>query len=143
MQGQFAIVVWVVGVLGIIAAFLALVGTGKTWSEYGKGRLVMDHDLVSTGPAAGSTAALRERDIEIREMLEAQNARRARRGEPLLDVEAEFVRLTATTIDAGLRAEIRDLVMARNARRARLGKAPLDVETEIAREIAGLQDLGV
>jgi hypothetical protein len=142
VQSAFGTVVWVVCALGIVAAFLSLIGTRKAWDEYGKGRLVMDHEN-TVGPAAGSAAALVERDAEIREMLGARNARRARRGEPPIDVEAELKRLTATQIDAGLRAEIRDLVIARNARRARLGKPPLDVEAEIEREIAGLHDLGV
>ena len=74
-------------------------------------------------------------------MLEARNARRARRGEPPLDVDEEFARLTAPLIDPELRGEIRDLVIARNKRRERLGKPPLDVEAEIEREIAGLTDL--
>ena len=140
MQGEFAAVVWIVGAIGIIAAFISLAGTGKAWEEFGKGRLVMDRDLV-TGPPAGSAAALAERDEEIRQMLEAANARRARRGEPPVDIEAELARLTAPAIDEDLRSEIRDLVMARNARRARAGKPPLDVEAEIEREIAGLSGL--
>ena len=113
----------------------------RTWDDYGK-----DHLL--TGPRAPAgpqrrarPAALHERDTEIRELLEARNALRARRGEPPLDVESEFARLTAPPIDPALREEIRDLVIARNHRRARAGKPPLDVEAEIEREIAGLTDL--
>ena len=71
-------------------------------------------------------------------MLEARNARRRRRGEPEVDVEAELGRLTAPLADNELRAEIRDLVIARNHRRARQGKPPLDVEAEIERQIAEL-----
>jgi hypothetical protein len=82
-----------------------------------------------------------ERDDEIRQMLEARNARRRRRGEPELEVEAELARLTTPAIDDELRAEIRDLVHARNHRRARQGKPPLDVETEIERQIAALSGL--
>ena len=74
-------------------------------------------------------------------MLEARNARRRRRGEPDLDVEAELARLTAPAVDDELRSEIRDLVIARNHRRARQGKPPLDVEAEIERQIAALNDL--
>jgi hypothetical protein len=74
-------------------------------------------------------------------MLEARNARRARRGEPPLDVEHELRRLTAPAIDSALRAEIRDLVIARNYRRTRKGQAPLDIEAEIERQIAGLSGL--
>ena len=86
-------------------------------------------------------AALLERDAEIRQLLEARNARRERRGEQPLDIEEELARLTAPQIDGALRAEIRDLVIARNHRRARAGKPPLDVEAEIEREIQGLSGL--
>jgi hypothetical protein len=140
MQSAFGTVLWIVCALGLLLAFFALARSGKTWEDYGKNRLLTDSEL--GGPAAaGSAAALKERDIEIRQLLEARNARRARRGEPELDIELELSRLTAPAIDDGLRAEIRDLVIARNHRRARAGKPPLDVEAEIEREIAGLQGL--
>jgi hypothetical protein len=142
MQSAFGTVLWIVCALGIVLAFLALARSGKTWENYGKNRLLTDSEL-GGAPAAGSAAALKERDVEIRQLLEASNARRARRGEPPIDIELELSRLTApaTAIDDGLRAEIRDLVIARNHRRARAGKPPLDVEAEIEREIAGLQGL--
>jgi hypothetical protein len=140
MQAAFGTVLWIVCGLGILAAVFAIVGSGKTWEEYGKRHLVMDTEL-SGGPAAGSAAELVERDAEIRQLLEARNVRRLRRGEEPIDIELELSRLTTPAIDAGLRAEIRDLVIARNHRRARTGKPPLDIETEIEREIAGLQGL--
>jgi len=83
-----------------------------------------------------------ERDDEIRQMLEARNARRVARGQPAVDVEAELLRLTGPTAvaaDPALRAEVRQLVQARNARRARRGQPPLDVEAEVERQ---LRDLG-
>jgi hypothetical protein len=123
-----------------VGALVSLVLSRKTWEDYGKNHLLLDTDLARSRPA-GSAAALLERDTEIRELLEARNARRRRRGEPEVDVEAELVRLTAPAIDAELRQEIRDLVVARNHRRARTGKPPLDVEAEIKREIAGLSGL--
>jgi hypothetical protein len=140
MQSAFGTVLWIVCALGIVVAFFALVATSKTWDEYGKNHLVMDHEL-GHAPASGSAAELLERDTEIRQLLEASNARRLRRGETPIDVELELGRLTAPAIDAGLRAEIRDHVIARNHRRARTGKPPLDVEAEIEREIAGLRNL--
>jgi hypothetical protein len=100
----------------------------------------MDRDL-PRGPAPGSAAAARERDEEIRELLQARNARRLRRGEPPIDIERELARLTAPLVDPELRREIRDLVIARNHRRVRAGKPPLDVEAEIEREISRLSDL--
>ena len=79
--------------------------------------------------------------MEIRQLLQARNARLLRRGEPPIDVEQELARLTATRIDSALPSEIRDLVIARNHRRARAGRSPLDVEAEIEREIAQLDGL--
>jgi hypothetical protein len=143
VHAAFGIVVWVVCGLGLLAAFAALVLSGKTWEEYGKDRLLMEGES-PTGPKPGSAAALLERDAEIRQLLEARNARRLRRGEPPIDIEEELRHLTTTpAIDADLRGEIRDLVIARNHRRARAGKPPLDVEAEIERQIASLGDLGV
>ena len=140
MQAAFGTVLWIVCAVGIVFAVAALVTSGKTWDEYGKSRLLLDREL-SGAPRQGSAAALVERDVEIRQMLEARNARRLRRGEPPLDVELELGRLTAPGIDAELRSEIRDLVVARNHRRARQGKAPLDVEREVEREIGELSGL--
>jgi hypothetical protein len=140
MQHAFGTVLWVVCALSAVGACAALLTARKTWTDYGKGRLSLDRDQ-SSGPSAGSAAAIQERDTEIRELLEARNARRARRGEPPVDVEQELARLTAPMIDPELRSEIRDLVIARNKRRERLGKPPLEVEAEIEREIAGLTDL--
>ena len=137
MHAAFGTVVWIVCIFGIVAAFASLVLNRKTWEEYGKNRLTSDREL-GDAPKSGSAAALLERDTEIRQLLEARNARRARRGEPPIDVEEELKRLTAPQIDAELREEIRTLVIARNHRRARTGKPPLDVEAEIDREIAGL-----
>jgi hypothetical protein len=135
-------VIWIVCGLGLVVALFTLFSSGKTWSEYGKHALLLERDIAATERSgSGSAAALRERDEEIRQMLEASNARRARRGEAPLDVEAELRRLTAPSIDAALAQEIRDMVLARNYRRARRGEAPLDVEAEVAREIAQLTTL--
>jgi hypothetical protein len=137
VHAAFGTVVWIVCIFAVLAAFASLVLNRKTWEEYGKNRLTSDREL--DGPAKpGSAAALLERDTEIRQLLEARNARRARRGEPPIDVEEELKRLTAPHVDAELREEIRTLVIARNHRRQRKGKPPLDVEAEIEREIAGL-----
>jgi hypothetical protein len=139
---SFGTVLWLVCGLALIAALWALISTRKTWEDYGRSRLLLDSDShTARPPAPGSAAALAERDSEIRQMLEARNARRARRGEPQIDIEAELRRLTASVIDADLRAEIRDFVNARNARRARRGEPLLDVEAEVEREIAALRVL--
>jgi hypothetical protein len=139
VQGAFGTVVLVVCGVGVAGAVLALLLGRRTWEDYGRNHLVMERS--PSEPAAGSAAAVSERDEEIRQMLEARNARRRRRGEPELDVEEELGRLTAPAMDDELRAEIRDMVVARNHRRARQGKPPLDVEAEIQRQIAALSHL--
>ncbi|HEY2161549.1 MAG TPA: hypothetical protein VGH24_09605 [Solirubrobacteraceae bacterium] len=142
IQASFGTVLWIVTGVSFVAGFFALLSSGKQWEDYGRGHLVMDRD--SPPPAGGdvaSPAAIRERDEEIREFLEARNARRHRRGEAPLDVEAELRRLTVPVIDAGLREEIRDLVIARNHRRVRAGKPRLDVSAEIDREISKLESI--
>ncbi len=139
MQGAFGTVVLVVCGVGVAGAVVALLLGRRTWEDYGRNHLLMERSPVQ--PAAGSAAAMSERDEEIRQMLDARNARRRRRGEPELDVETELSRLTVPAVDDELRAEIRDLVMARNHRRSRQGKPALDVDAEIQRQIAALSDL--
>jgi hypothetical protein len=134
MHSAFNIVVWVVCILAVVIALGALIASRRTWEDFGKSSLSMDRD-------ESRPAGLAERDDEIRQLLEARNARRERRGEPLLDIDQELERLTAPAVDPELREEIRQLVVARNHRRVRAGKPPLDVEAEIEREIAGLRGL--
>ena len=139
MQEAFGTVLWVVCIIGIVVAVAALATNRRTWEDYGKNRLLLDRE-VSSSPKPGSAAALLERDTEIRQLLEARNARRLRRGEQPIDVEHELKRLTAPAIDASLHAEIRSLVLARNHRRAKHGQPPLDVDAEIQREIDRLAE---
>jgi hypothetical protein len=136
VQSAFLWVVVGVCAVGVFGAIVALLTSRRDWAQYGSDRLLMDSEV----PRA--PAALLERDEEVRQMLEARNARRRRRGEPELDVETELARLTGLAdADGELRDEIRQLVIARNHRRARKGLAPLDVEAEIARELSGLRDI--
>jgi hypothetical protein len=134
MHSAFNIVIWVVCVLALVIALGVLFASRNTWEDYGKGQFVMDHDAHRDSGAA-------ERDDEIRQMLDARNQRRERRGEAPVDVDSELARLTAPAIDPALREEIRQLVVARNHRRIRAGKPPLDVEAEIEREITSLGGL--
>jgi hypothetical protein len=140
VHGAFGTVIWVVGIGGAVIALVALVSSRKSWQDFGKDGLLMESEA-SRGPGAGSAASSKERDEEIRQMLEARNARRLRRGEQPIDVDEELSRLTAPRVDPELRSEIRDLVIARNYRRTRAGKPALDVEAEVEREIAKLSDL--
>jgi hypothetical protein len=137
MHSAFDDVLWVVLGLGVLIGLACIIGSGGLWEEFGRGGLTMDGDRRRSTSSA-SPAAIAERDEEIRQMLEARNARAARRGELPVDVEAELRRLTAPAMDAELRGEIRDLVLARNHRRLRRGEPPLDVEAEVAREIERL-----
>jgi hypothetical protein len=127
MEDAFGTLVFVVAAVGAVVAIITLVGTGRTYRNIGRGGLTHD--------AGDSSAA--ECDEEIRQMLDARNARRARRGEPPLDVDAELAGLHPTG-DAGLRDEVRQLVIARNERRVRAGRQPLDVDAEVERRIREL-----
>jgi hypothetical protein len=146
VRSTFNVVIWVVCVLAVVIAFGALIFSRKTWEDFGKGGFVVDRDTdddARSGPGSGASSAGVERDMEIRQLLEARNERRARRGEPPVDVDRELARLTAPApvIDPALREEIRQLVVARNHRLVRAGKPPLDVEAEIEREISELNGL--
>lgn len=137
MQEAFGIVLFVVVFLAAIAAAIAFFGSSSAYREIGRGGLSLNEDRPRADPRPVAVRAA-ERDDEIRQFLAARNARRARRGEAPLDVEAELARLTAPVVDAGLRGEVRDLVVARNERRVRQGKEPLDVEAEVERQLRDL-----
>jgi hypothetical protein len=141
VQSAFGTVVLVVCGVGVAGAIAALLLGGRTWDEYSSNHLVRDSEAPRTARVATGPAAAAERDEEIRQMLEARNARRRRRGEPELDVERELGRLASPVVDDELRSEIRDLVIARNHRRRRRGQPELDVEAEIKRQIAELSQL--
>jgi hypothetical protein len=141
MQDAFGIVLVVVVVLAAIVAIATLAGFGRAYDQIGRGGMSLrdgsDRPVNETTPAM----AVAERDEEIRQMLEARNARRLRQGREPLDVEAEMAALAARpTIDPGLAREVRDLVIARNARRARQGKEPLDVDAEVERRLRDLAE---
>src|SRR4051794_36996169 len=95
MQDAFGIVLFVVVAIGFVVALVTLVGRGRMYDEIGRGGLSIgeDRDLRpnATRPAPISRA---EREDEIRQMLEARNARRAARGEEPVDVERELRELT-------------------------------------------------
>lgn len=133
MQDAFGTLVFVVAAVGAIVAVITLAGTARSYRQIGGGGLTHDSD------AAGATGADAERDEEIRQMLDARNARRERRGEAPVGLDAELARLAQPAVDPGLRAEVRDMVVASNHRRVRAGKEPLDVETEVQRRIRDLK----
>jgi hypothetical protein len=138
VEDAFGMLVWVVAAVGAIVAVFTLVGTGRSYRQIGGG-IVHDEDRAGDEDAPPRASAS-ERDAEIRQLLEARNARHARRGEAAQDVEAELAALTRSpaVVDDDLREEIRQHVVARNARRVRAGAEPIDIEEEIERRIREL-----
>jgi hypothetical protein len=133
VQDALAIVIVVVAVVAALVAVATLLSSGGQYDRIGRGDLTFDRDAAAPGPASDPY-----RDDEIRQLLEARNARRAAAGKETVDVEAELAALTRPAADEELRAEIRSLVEARNARRVARGQPPLDVEAEITRRLSEL-----
>ncbi len=136
MRGVLEILPFVVVAVAVVAGLVQVLGSPDVYEQIGRGGLSIDEG------APSSPDSRAERDEEIRQMLAARNARRARQGRAPLDVESEVDRLTgpagphpAGGVDVGLEREVRELVIARNARRARRGQAPLDVDAEVRRQL--------
>ncbi len=132
MDDAFLVVVIAVSLLALVAAVVALAMSGGSYDHVGRGGLSIGEDGPPPRSAGGSRA---DREAEIRQLLDARNARRAARGEAPVDVDAELAALVAPAADPELEAEVRALVQARNTRRVARGQAPLDVEAEIARRL--------
>jgi hypothetical protein len=143
VQDAFWTVLVVVVVGASIVAVITFALSGKTYAQIGSGGLSLrdGSDRPATEPLSGARFEA-VRDDEIRQMLEARNERRVRRGQEPLDIEAELETLVRPaadlSADPGLVAEVRELVIARNERRVRMGKEPLDVEAEVARQLREL-----
>jgi hypothetical protein len=141
VRDAFAIVLFVVVAIGVVGAVIALAASGRSYGQIGRGGLSIGEDRTLRPPAPGGSATpaqQAEREAEIRQMLEARNARRTARGELAGDVEAELRELLRPAADPGLEAEVRELVISRNARRVARGEAPLDVEQEVVRRLREL-----
>jgi len=143
MQDAFGIVIFVVVGLSVVIAIISLFGRGRLYDDIGRGGMSIgeDRELRPRSASSGAPVNVAERDAEIRQMLEARNARRAARGEAPVDVEQELHALThasPATNDPEVLEEVRALVQARNARRIARGREPLDVEAEIARQLRDL-----
>jgi hypothetical protein len=131
VQEALGIVVFVVVVVAALIAVAGFAARSRAYDEIGRGGLTFDRP--PPGPDSGVV-----RDAEIRQMLEASNERRVRRGQEPLDVEAELAKLQGAVgvdHDPELAEEVRALIIARNARRARRGQEPLDVEAEVRRQL--------
>lgn len=139
MEDAFGYVLFGVVVVATIAALLSM--RGDRYGHVGRGGLFEDEPNRrprSGGAAVPPAVAAAERDEEIRQMLDARNARRAARGQAPLDVDEEVARLTRPVVDPALEGEIRSMVEAKNARRLRRGQPPIDVEAEVQRQIRDL-----
>jgi hypothetical protein len=84
MDDAFLVVVIGVSLLAFVVAAIALATSGGSYDEIGRGGLSVEE------PHAPATDA--EVVAEVRELVEAGNARRIARGEPPIDVEAEVSR---------------------------------------------------
>ncbi len=141
MQEAFGIVLFVVVGIGIVVAIASLFTRGRLYDDIGRGGMSIGEDRdARPRSAAPPPVNAAERDAEIRQMLEARNARRAARGEETVDVEAELQALTRPQAadDPEIVEEVRALVRARNSRRIARGQEPLDVEAEVARQLRDL-----
>lgn len=138
VEAAFGIVLFVVVAGAAIVGLVTFAGARRAYDEIGKGQLSLRDGSDRPAHETHGATSGPEREAEIRQLLEARNARRLRRGEQPLDIEAELAELLRPVIDPGLELEIRALVVARNARRARRGEPPLDVEAEVARQLADL-----
>lgn len=149
MQDAFGIVVFAVAAAGAVVAVWCLLSSGSAYRQIGRGGLSLDEPgaraTARPEPAPSTAAGRAIRDEELRQMIQARNLRRERRGEAPLDVDEELRRLEAETApiagsaeDNALRDEVRQLVVARNLRRARKGQEPLDVEAEVERQLRGV-----
>jgi hypothetical protein len=112
------VIVAVVGLAAVLAVFTLVLGKGA-------------YDHIREGDLVPGPEPADVREEEIRQMLQARDARRAARGLPPLEAPT-------APVDDGLREEVRALVRARNARRAARGEPPLDVEAEVERRLSEL-----
>jgi hypothetical protein len=147
VQDALPIVIVAVVVVAGLVGVATLLSSRSAYDHIGRSGMVLDHEA---GAIDGMSAGDPLRDEEIRQMLEAANARRAAQGKPLLALEdlagppAVAKRppdrpssRDAVVADEGLRAEVRAFVIARNERLIARGKPPLDVEAEVDRRLSG------
>jgi hypothetical protein len=133
VQDALPIVIVAVVIVAAVVAVATLLSSRGAYDRIGRGELTFDHDAAAPPPASDPY-----REEEIRQLLEARNARRIAHGDEPIDVDAELAALTRPAPDDALRAEVRALVEARNARRIARGRSPLNVEAEVERRLSEL-----
>jgi hypothetical protein len=133
-------------VLFVLVGVGSFLAGGSLYDKIGEGGLSPG---TPGAPPANSALAKAEREMEIRQMLQARSDRQVRRGGKALDIDAEMALLEQPSggagigkHDAGLTEEVRQLVMARNERRMRSGEEPMDVESEVQRTLDELDPDG-
>jgi hypothetical protein len=129
-------------VLFVLVGVGSFLAGGSLYDKIGEGGLSSGTPSAGVGSTLDSALAKAEREMEIRQMLQARSDRQVRRGGAALDIDAELALLeqpaagtTAGKHDPGLTEEVRQLVMARNERRMRSGEEPMDVESEVQRTL--------
>jgi hypothetical protein len=142
----FTVVVVGAVVLFVLVGVGSYLAGGSLYDKIGEGGLTTG---APSGPPMSSALAQAEREMEIRQMLQARSDRQVRNGGEALDIDAELALLdgpgmgaTSGGHDAGLTEEVRQLVVARNERRVRSGEEPMDVESEVKRTLAELDPDG-
>jgi hypothetical protein len=144
LSGGALVVLATVALIAIVSvAFLLTGGAGSAYDQIGAGGIAREGEYDGTPAVSESSAGKAERELEIRQMLNARSERLVRNGQQALDVDAGVARLLAAehspdTPDPELVAEVRTLVVARNERRIRQGMEPLDVEAEVTRSLEQL-----
>lgn len=148
LSGGTLVVLATVALIAIVSvAFLLTGGAGSAYDQIGAGGIAREGEYDGTPAAVSeSSAGKAERELEIRQMLNARSERLVRNGQQALDVDAGVARLLAAEpggrasnpLDPELVAEVRTLVVARNERRIRQGMEPLDVEAEVTRTLEQL-----
>jgi hypothetical protein len=134
-------------VLFVLVGVGSFLAGGSLYDKIGEGGLSVG---TPSAPPVNSALARAEREMEIRQMLQARSDRQVRQGGAALDIDAEMALLDAPSEgathgkhDAALTEEVRQLVIARNERRMRSGEEPMDVESEVQRTLAELDPEGL
>ena len=129
-------------VLFVLVGVGSFLAGGSLYDKIGEGGLTSGPPTAPSAPPVNSALANAEREMEIRQMLQARSDRQVRNGGPALDIDAELALLEQPAAhdkhDMALTEEVRQLVVARNERRARSGEEPMDVEAEVKRTLEEL-----
>ena len=141
----FTVVVVGAVVLFVLVGVGSFLAGGSMYDKIGEGGLMDGPPTSPSAPPMNSALAKAEREMEIRQMLQARSDRQVRNGGQALDIDAELALLDAPgeaathgKHDAALAEEVRQLVIARNERRIRSGEEPMDVESEVERTLQEL-----